>query len=206
MLKEVISSKSHIDEIFAVYRERGGNAYAGERINQLEHALQCALLAEQSGADAPLIVASLLHNYGHLIHGSGDAVSGRGINDRHETLGADRLSTLFADSLTAPIRLHVDAKRYLCATDPEYMKILSAGSVRSLELQGGPFSDVGGRGIYPAPVRRGGRQIAALGRGRQSMRPRHAGAGAFPPLSRTMPAWLSLRADRKSFAYFSRAA
>jgi len=138
---EVISSMPHIDEIFAVYRNRGSNAYAGERINQLEHALQCALLAEQSGADAPLIVASLLHDYGHLIHRSGDAVSRRGINDRHEILGADRLSVLFGEAVTLPIRLHVDAKRYLCATDPEYMKILSAGSVRSLELQGGPFSD-----------------------------------------------------------------
>src|ERR1700688_2968529 len=131
---------SHIDQIFAVYRDRGGKAYAGERINQLEHALQCALLAEQSGAEAPLIAASLLHDYGHLVHGLGDGVSRRGINDRHEILGAERLSILFGEAVTAPIRLHVDAKRYLCTADPEYMKILSAGSVRSLNLQGGPFS------------------------------------------------------------------
>ncbi len=69
---------SHLDEIFAVYRNRGGLAYGGERISQLEHALQSALLAEQSGADAPLIAASLLHDYGHLVHGLGRPSSSAG--------------------------------------------------------------------------------------------------------------------------------
>ncbi len=136
-----------IDDIFAVYRDRGGSAYGGERINQLEHALQTALLAEQAGAEAPLIAASLLHDYGHLIHElgqdgfkRGDNVFKRGIDDRHEILGADRLSVLFADSVTVPIRLHVNAKRYLCATDPAYLKSLSPASVWSLNVQGGPYS------------------------------------------------------------------
>ena len=39
--------------------------------------------------------------------------------------------------MLVPIRLHVDAKRYLCATDTGYWASLSEDSKRSLELQGG---------------------------------------------------------------------
>jgi [1-hydroxy-2-(trimethylamino)ethyl]phosphonate dioxygenase len=131
---------SAVDGIFAVYLDKGSNAYGGERVNQLEHALQTAMLAEQSGADAALIVASLLHDYGHLIHDLGEGVARRGIDDRHEISGAAKLSAFFGDAVTMPIKLHVEAKRYLCATDPEYMKLLSPGSSRSLSLQGGPFA------------------------------------------------------------------
>ncbi|MGH7924329.1 MAG: phosphonate degradation HD-domain oxygenase [Candidatus Binatus sp.] len=130
---------SSVDRIFAVYVGKGGKAYSGERINQLEHAIQTALLAEHAGADAPLIVASLLHDYGHLIHEFGEIGFRRGIDDQHEILGAENLSAFFGDTVTAPIRLHVEAKRFLCATDPEYMKLLSPPSTRSLDLQGGPF-------------------------------------------------------------------
>jgi phosphonate degradation associated HDIG domain protein len=129
-----------LDEIFAVCIDKGSNAYGGERINQLEHALQTALLAEQADADAPLIVASLLHDYGHLIHGHGAGAARRGIDDRHEVIGAGKLSAFFGDAVTMAIRLHVEAKRFLCATDREYMKTLSPGSTRSLELQGGAFA------------------------------------------------------------------
>jgi [1-hydroxy-2-(trimethylamino)ethyl]phosphonate dioxygenase len=131
---------SRVDEIFAVYIDKGSSAYGGERINQLEHALQTAMLAEQASADASLIVASLLHDYGHLIHNLGADVFKRGIDDRHEILGAENLAAYFGEAVTMPIRMHVEAKRYLCATDPEYLKRLSAGSIWSLELQGGPFA------------------------------------------------------------------
>jgi [1-hydroxy-2-(trimethylamino)ethyl]phosphonate dioxygenase len=133
---------SAVDGIFAVYLDKGSRAYGGERVNQLEHALQTAMLAEQSGDDAALIVASLLHDYGHLIHDLGEGVARRGIDDRHEILGAAKLSAIFSDAVTMPIKLHVEAKRYLCATDPEYMKLLSPASIRSLSLQGGPFASV----------------------------------------------------------------
>jgi phosphonate degradation associated HDIG domain protein len=130
---------SRVDEIFAAYINKGSRAYGGERVNQLEHALQTAMLAEQSAADAFLIVASLLHDYGHLVHEFGDDVFKRGIDDRHEIIGAEKLSAYFGDEVTMPIRLHVEAKRFLCATDPEYMKILSPASIWSLRLQGGPL-------------------------------------------------------------------
>jgi [1-hydroxy-2-(trimethylamino)ethyl]phosphonate dioxygenase len=132
---------SPIDAILAVYRSRGAIAYTGEPISQLEHALQTALRAEHSGADAPLIVASLLHDYGHLIHELGEEVFKRGDNDRHEVLGADRLSEFFPAAVTEPIRLHVEAKRYLCAADPAYARTLSPASVWSLNVQGGAYDD-----------------------------------------------------------------
>ena len=131
---------SRVDEIFAAYINKGSHAYGGERVNQLEHALQTAQLAEQSGADAPLIVASLLHDYGHLVHGISEDVFSRGLDDRHEIIGAGKLSAFFGTAVTMPIKLHVDAKRYLCAIDPAYQKNLSPASTWSLKLQGGPFA------------------------------------------------------------------
>jgi phosphonate degradation associated HDIG domain protein len=131
---------SRVDKILAVYIDKGSNAYGGERINQLEHALQTAMLAEHAGADASLIVASLLHDYGHLIHNFREDVFKVGIDDRHEILGAEDLSAYFGEAVTMPIRMHVEAKRYLCAIDPEYLKLLSPASIWSLKLQGGPFA------------------------------------------------------------------
>lgn len=129
-----------IDEIFELLERRGGADYGGERLSQLEHALQCAALAEAAGADAALISAALLHDIGHLVHDLGRAPAARGIDDRHEMRGREWLSARFGQAVTEPVRLHVDAKRYLTATDPGYFATLSPGSVRSLELQGGPFS------------------------------------------------------------------
>jgi len=119
----------------------GGTEYGGERVTQLEHALQCAALAEASGADAALISAALLHDLGHLLHDLGPEAAGRGVDDRHEVLGGDWLARWFGEDVAAPVRLHVDAKRYLTAVDPGYFAMLSPESVRSLALQGGPFSD-----------------------------------------------------------------
>jgi phosphonate degradation associated HDIG domain protein len=109
-------------------------------VTQLEHALQCAGLAEDNGANPALITAALLHDIGHLVHDLGPGAAERGIDDRHEARGRDWLGQYFAEDVTGPVRLHVDAKRYLTATDPGYLSTLSEGSVRSLALQGGPFS------------------------------------------------------------------
>jgi phosphonate degradation associated HDIG domain protein len=109
-------------------------------VRQREHALQCAALAEAEGAAPELITAALLHDIGHLIHDLGAAPAARGIDDRHEVLGCEWLAQWFGAGVTGPVRLHVPAKRYLTATDAGYFATLSFGSVRSLELQGGPFS------------------------------------------------------------------
>ena len=129
-----------IDQIFERFDRHGANDYGSDRVKQLEHGLQCAALAEEAGAEAPLITAALLHDIGHLIHDLGDSPAARGIDDRHEVLGQEWLARWFSTAVTEPVRLHVDAKRYLTATDAGYFSTLSPGSVRSLGLQGGPFS------------------------------------------------------------------
>lgn len=128
---------ARIDYLFAA---RGGDEYHGEAVTQLEHALQCALLAEQTGEPAEAIASALLHDLGHLLHGHGEEYLEHGIDDRHEELGARFLTYAFGPAITEPIRLHVPAKRYLCATHAGYFETLSPASVRSLELQGGPMN------------------------------------------------------------------
>jgi phosphonate degradation associated HDIG domain protein len=143
-----------VDLVLERFARHGANNYGGERVLQLEHALQCAALAEAEGADAALITASLLHDIGHLIHDLGDSAAARGIDDRHELLGREWLSRWFGEAVTEPVRLHVNAKRYLTATDPGYFATLSAGSVRSLDLQGGPFTAQCAEGFIGLPFAR----------------------------------------------------
>jgi [1-hydroxy-2-(trimethylamino)ethyl]phosphonate dioxygenase len=135
-----ITRDAVVDYIMRLFDRRGGADYGGERVTQLAHALQTAWQAEQQGSSSALIIAALLHDIGHLLHALAPGYAGRGIDDRHETLGARWLSPYFGSQVTLPIQLHVAAKRYLCATEAPYFATLSPGSVRSLELQGGPFS------------------------------------------------------------------
>jgi phosphonate degradation associated HDIG domain protein len=128
------------DVIVQLFEQRGADRYGGEAISQIEHALQTAHLAVSHDAADALVVAALLHDVGHLLHTMPDDVAGFGIDMRHEELGTDWLSTYFGPEVTAPIRLHVAAKRYLCATDSEYAGRLSPASRQSLFLQGGPMS------------------------------------------------------------------
>jgi phosphonate degradation associated HDIG domain protein len=125
--------------IAALYRALGERAYSGEPVTQLEHALQSAWLAQRDGADESLVAAALLHDIGHLVNDCGDTPSERGIDDLHQFHGAKFLRELFGRDVTEPIRLHVPAKQYLCATRPGYLDALSPDSQRSLQLQGGVF-------------------------------------------------------------------
>lgn len=129
-----------VDRLFETLETEGSARYGMEPINQLEHALQCAALAEKEAAENSLVTAALLHDIGHLVHKLGIAAE-RGIDDRHEALGEKLLRKWFDDDVVLPVALHVDAKRYLCTAEPGYFARLSVGSVRSLELQGGPFTD-----------------------------------------------------------------
>jgi len=119
---------------------KGHRRYGLSAINQTAHALQAASLAEQSNCDAALITACLLHDIGHMVHDLGDDPAKDGIDDEHEKLGHAWLIRWFGPEVTEPVRLHVAAKRYLCATEPDYFAKLSPDSVRSLALQGGPMS------------------------------------------------------------------
>jgi [1-hydroxy-2-(trimethylamino)ethyl]phosphonate dioxygenase len=129
-----------VEEIERLFSERGSSLYGGEDVTQLEHALQAAALAEASGADGATISAALLHDIGHLLHDLPDDAPDVGIDDVHEQLGYDWLKDHFGPAVTEPIRMHVDAKRYLCAVEPEYRDSLSPPSEQSLMLQGGPYN------------------------------------------------------------------
>lgn len=128
-----------IDALRAMFRADGGLVY-GEQVTQLEHALQGAVLAHAAAADDELVTAVLLHDIGHLLHRDAAAALVRGEDDRHEAIGAKFLSRWFGEGVTAPVALHVQAKRYLCARDVAYLAGLSPVSRRTLELQGGPMS------------------------------------------------------------------
>ena len=134
------TGKQAIEAIFDVYREEGKRDYGGERLSQTAHALQCAWLAEKEGASAALVVAALLHDIGHLVNPHDRTARNKGEDGFHEVVGCDYLSRWFGPDVTQPIMWHVAAKRYLTAVEPDYFATLSAGSVRSLELQGGPYT------------------------------------------------------------------
>jgi len=125
------------DEVLDLFAVGGDSLYGGEGVTQLEHGLQAATLAEQEGADSELIVAALLHDIGHLLHDLPDDAPDRGVDDVHERLGAEWLRDRFPPAVLEPVRLHVESKRYLCATEPGYWEALSEPSKVSLELQGG---------------------------------------------------------------------
>jgi gamma-butyrobetaine dioxygenase len=129
-----------IDRILTLFREKGNGAYFGECVTETEHALQCAHLAEQSGAAPELIAAALLHDVGHLLHGLPEDVAERGVDGRHEEGGAAWLAGHFVPAVVDPVRLHVAAKRYLCVVEPDYLTGLSEASRQSLRLQGGAMS------------------------------------------------------------------
>jgi phosphonate degradation associated HDIG domain protein len=127
-------------EVLQLFRTHGGSRYGGENVSQLEHALQAAYFAEQDGAPSTLVAAALLHDIGHLLHDLPADAPDHGIDDQHEALGARWLATRFGPAVCEPVNLHVVAKRYLCATDPAYFNLLSAPSIQSLALQGGPMT------------------------------------------------------------------
>ena len=128
-----------IDTIFDQFRTLGERSY-GERVTILDHSLQTAHFAQQDEQDEAMIAAALLHDYGHLIHGLDEDIADQGIDGVHEEVGAVALAPYFPPTITEPIRLHVPAKRYLCATDEQYFAELSEASKQSLEIQGGAFS------------------------------------------------------------------
>lgn len=129
-----------IEKLFYVLRRVGHENYGETDVTQYEHAVQCALLAERDEASPALIGAALFHDVGHLTNADDRPAKARGEDARHEEIGAALLAQWFGEAVAAPVRLHVAAKRYLTAVEPGYFATLSAGSVHSLALQGGPFA------------------------------------------------------------------
>ena len=140
-----------LSDIVHVFETRGHAQYDGEPVTQLQHALQSAHLAEQQGASSALISAALLHDLGHLLHDFGDTPTQRGLDDLHQFRCLPFLRLLFGPATLEPIRLHVDAKRFLCAREPGYLESLSPDSARSLALQGGVFDEREARAFEALP-------------------------------------------------------
>ena len=135
------TAEQKVDALFNYMEERGQSFY-DEVVTQLEHALQCAALAQQNDAGTTLITSALLHDLGHFIldeHNADKAFLATDLN--HEEIGAEYMEPFFPEAVTTPIRLHVPAKRYLCTTDASYHDGLSDASKKSLIVQGGVMSD-----------------------------------------------------------------
>ena len=129
-----------VERIIAVFEAKGGEHY-DEAVTQNEHAVQTAELGRVAGASDELVAAALLHDLGHLLldeHDHRPDFLDRDLH--HEDVAARFLSSWFPEAVTEPIRLHVDAKRYLCAVDDAYHSTLSQASVASLVVQGGPMT------------------------------------------------------------------
>ncbi len=123
-----------------IFDRRGEEEYLGEPVNMGQHMLQGATIAEQNGQPEEIIVAALLHDIGHFTSEFGTFTMDDTEDRYHEDAGAAVLERFFPSVVTDCVRFHVAAKRYLCATRPEYLKRLSEASLHSLNLQGGPMN------------------------------------------------------------------
>ena len=140
-LKQCTSKQEVISLLFTYLKEKGQSNY-DESVTQYEHAVQAAALATEVQASPTSIVAALFHDIGHMIADEENAQSDFLKEDLfHEEIAAQYLALIFPRSVLDPIRLHVPAKRYLCTVDPNYYEGLSRASKRSLQLQGGVFSE-----------------------------------------------------------------
>ena len=141
MKREGLSRETIVPFIADIFRRRGAEDYLGEPVSVSEHMLQSAALAEKAAAGDELVAAALLHDIGHFTSEFG-TYSPEDEEDRHhDEAGAEVLAPFFPAVVTECVRLHVAAKRFLCAVDPTYFSKLSPASVHTLSLQGGPMSD-----------------------------------------------------------------
>lgn len=130
-----------LDELFALFASPAASRMYDEDVTELEHGLQAGALARADGAPDHLVAAALLHDVGHLVTDDNVGLDEELTEDfHHERVGASHLARWFGPEVTAPIALHVAAKRYLCATEAGYRDGLSPSSVRSLDLQGGSMT------------------------------------------------------------------
>jgi phosphonate degradation associated HDIG domain protein len=140
-MRPELDAKTIVSFIADIFECRGAEEYLGEPVTLSEHMLQGAWFAEQEGAPDELVVAALLHDIGHFTSEFGTYTPDDQEDRHHDDAGADVLEPFFPPVVTECVRLHVAAKRYLCATDSSYFSKLSPASVHTLALQGGPMSD-----------------------------------------------------------------
>ena len=135
-----LSRETIVEFLAGIFERRGAEDYLGEPVTVAEHMLQGAWLAEQEKAPEELVVAALLHDIGHFTSEFGTYSPDDTQDRHHDEAGGDILAPFFPEVVTDCVRLHVAAKRYLCATDKTYFGKLSPASVHTLSLQGGPMS------------------------------------------------------------------
>ena len=151
-----------MDELLGIYGRRGAESYFGEPVSVTEHGLQCAHFAACAKAPDALVAAALLHDVGHLIEAAPELIDDWTADAHHELCGARWLAARFGPEVSEPVRLHVAAKRYLCAVDGGYTQLLSAASVRTLQLQGGVMSGAEMAAFETEPYHRQAVQIRRL--------------------------------------------
>jgi phosphonate degradation associated HDIG domain protein len=137
---EALTSATIVAFLGDIFERRGGEEYLGEPVTMAEHMLQGAYLAEQQGEDEIIIAATLLHDIGHFTSEFGTFSMDDTHDKHHEEAGAEIVQRFFPQLVIDCVGLHVAAKRYICATDPAYFDQLSAASIHSLKLQGGPMN------------------------------------------------------------------
>ncbi len=138
-----------VEEISDLFEKGGADAYFGEDVTQLQHALQSAHCATQAHADDELVVAALLHDIGHLL--GGDFHAEIGVIDHDRSCVEWLKGRGFSDRLIALVSGHVNAKRYLVAARAGYADRLSEASKKTLVLQGGPMSPEEARAFEAGP-------------------------------------------------------
>jgi phosphonate degradation associated HDIG domain protein len=140
MTRQDLTSDTIVAFLGDIVARRGADSYLGEPVTIGQHMLQAAHLAQAEEASDELVAAALLHDIGHYTGEFGEDYIEQGIDNQHDEAGAEVLDRFFPPRVTECVRLHVAAKRFLCATDPTYFGKLSDASVKTLALQGGPMS------------------------------------------------------------------
>lgn len=143
----------NLHDLTALLEHRGTRQYGMEAVSQLAHALQCAQLAEQAGETPETVIACLLHDLGHLLAAERDQLPDHDtrVDDLHQYMALPFLRGTFGEAVLQPIRLHVDAKRYLCRHEAGYWDTLSPASKHSLDQQGGVFNDAEAQAFLAQP-------------------------------------------------------
>jgi len=139
------SVQGHLDALESLFSSDAAGQSYGESLSVRDHMLQTADHLRREGADDCLIAAGLLHDIGWML--------GKGA---HEETGADHLEALFRRDVSQPVRLHVDAKRYLVVREPGYAALLSPASVELCTNRAAPCRRKNARflkviGILPPP-------------------------------------------------------
>lgn len=144
MTKQFMDADPVTNEIMQLFYDHGNEDYDGEPVSQAAHMIQCGMLAIEHGSDQELVLGAFLHDIGHLLrhYAPTEEMAGLGAVN-HEGIGAAYLKDRgFSEKICAVVDKHVDAKRYLVATDSQYKHRLSPASMQTLEWQGGPMDEV----------------------------------------------------------------